>query len=270
MIYDPNKPLLRLLLVTLALIGLVVYGMSVSHIDIAMDFLARNQAPSEQYWFGTDNLGRSLWLRCFQGMLSSLNIGLTSAVVSGAIALIFAGISSINTYCDFLVRGVVDALLALPHLLLLILICFTLGGGQQGVIWAVALTHWPKLALILRGEIQRVREADYVMLSRRIGNTPFECVKKHYLPMLLPQWIVGTLLMFPHAVLHSAALSFLGFGQAAHEPSLGLLLADALRYLSTGSWWMVVFPGLILMCLVLIFDQFAKAMQQLWLRGAGC
>ncbi|EEG86874.1 hypothetical protein PROPEN_01169 [Proteus penneri ATCC 35198] len=76
MIYDPNKPLLKLLFVTLALIGLVTYGFfSISHTDIAMDFLARNQAPSEQYWFGTDNLGRSLWLRCFQGMLSSLNIG---------------------------------------------------------------------------------------------------------------------------------------------------------------------------------------------------
>ena len=120
MIYDPNRPLLRLLLVSLALIGLVTYGFSVSHTDIVMDFLARNQAPSDQYWFGTDNLGRSLWLRCFQGMLSSLNIGVTSAIVSGAIALLFAGISSINRYCDFLVRGVVDALLALPHLLLLI------------------------------------------------------------------------------------------------------------------------------------------------------
>lgn len=270
MIYDPNKPLIRLLFVALALIVLVVYGFSVSDTDITMDFLARHQAPSLQYWFGTDNLGRSLWLRCFQGMLSSLNIGVTSAVVSGIIALVFAGISSINSYCDYLVRGVVDALLALPHLLLLILICFTLGGGQQGVIWAVALTHWPKLTLILRGEIQRIREADYVILSKRIGNSSFDCVRKHYLPMLLPQWIIGTLLMFPHAVLHSAALSFLGFGQAAHEPSLGLLLSDALRYLSTGAWWMVVFPGLILMCLVLIFDQLAKALQQLWLRGAGC
>lgn len=64
-------------------------------------------------------------------MLSSLNIGVTSAVVSGAIALIFAGISSINRHCDLLVRGVVDALLALPHLLLLILICFTLGGDSK-------------------------------------------------------------------------------------------------------------------------------------------
>ena len=76
--------------------------------------------------------------------------------------------------------------------------------------------------------------------------------------------------MFPHSVLHSAALSFLGFGLAPHEPSLGILLSEALRYLSTGAWWMVVFPGAALMGLVLLFDQFAKSVQRLWLRGAVC
>ncbi len=103
-------------------------------------------------------------------------------------------------------------MLALPHLLLLVLICFTLGGGKQGVILAVALTHWPKLALILRAEILRIRETDYVMLSHRLGNSNFYCWRHHLLPLLLPQWIVGTLLMFPHAVLHSAALSFWASG----------------------------------------------------------
>lgn len=85
--------------------------------------------------------------------------------------------------------------------------------------------------------------------------------------MILPQWMVGTLLMFPHAILHSAALSFLGFGLSPHEPSLGILLSDALRYLSTGAWWLAMFPGLALVGLVLLFDQFAKSVQNLWLRG---
>ena len=109
------------------------------------------------------------------------------------------------------------------------------------MIWAIALTHWPKLTLILRSEILRVRETDYVMLAQRMGNSRLYCWRHHYLPMLLPQWIVGTLLMFPHSVLHSAALSFLGFGLAPHEASLGILLSDALRYLSTGARWLAFF-----------------------------
>ncbi|WP_145554543.1 ABC transporter permease [Yersinia canariae] len=266
MTYNPNRALFRLF-VSLALLSiLVIYGWAIYPIEIPMDLMARRQPPSLAYWFGTDSLGRDLWLRCFQGMTTSLQIGLVAAFASGVLAMLTASLCSVNKTLDYLIRGLIDSMLALPHLLLLVLICFTLGGGKNGVILAVALTHWPKLALILRAEILRIREADYVMLSHRLGNSNFYRWRHHLLPLLLPQWIVGTLLMFPHAVLHSAALSFLGFGLSPHEPSLGILLADALRYLSSGAWWLAFFPGLILVGLVLIFDQFARSLQQLWVR----
>lgn len=149
-------------------------------------------------------------------------------------------------------------------------ICFTLGGGKSGVIAAVALTHWPRLALILRADAERVAQSDYLTLTYRLGHGHLYCWRYHYFPALLPQWLTGTLLMFPHAVLHSAALSFLGFGLAPHEPSLGLLLADALRFISHGNWWLVLFPGLMLFTLVMLFDQFARAIQRLWLRSDVC
>ncbi|QHB31631.1 ABC transporter permease [Yersinia canariae] len=268
MTYNPNRALFRLF-VSLALLSiLVIYGWAIYPIEIPMDLMARRQPPSVAYWFGTDSLGRDLWLRCFQGMTTSLQIGLVAAFASGVLAMLTASLCSVNKTLDYLIRGLIDSMLALPHLLLLVLICFTLGGGKNGVILAVALTHWPKLALILRAEILRIRETDYVMLSHRLGNSNFYRWRHHLLPLLLPQWIVGTLLMFPHAVLHSAALSFLGFGLSPHEPSLGILLADALRYLSSGAWWLAFFPGLILVGLVLIFDQFARSLQQLWVRIA--
>ena len=150
MTHNPNRALLKLTGTLLMLILLGVYAIWITHTDIDMDFLARRQAPSVTHWFGTDSLGRDLWDRTFQGMATSLQIGLISALTSGLVALTMAGLSTINKGTDYLVRGVIDALLALPHLLLLILICFTLGGGKSGVIWAIALTHWPKLTLILR------------------------------------------------------------------------------------------------------------------------
>ena len=266
MTFNPQRALLRLSASLLLLILLVAYGISVSGVEVSMDLLARRQAPSTQFWFGTDSLGRDLWLRCVQGITTRLHIGLVAAFSSGVLAMLAASLCAVNKTLDFLIRGFIDSLLSLPHLLLLVLICFTLGGGKHGVILAVALTHWPRLALILRGELLRIRESDFVMLSHRLGNSSFYRWRHHLLPLLLPQWIVGTLLMFPHAVLHSAALSFLGFGLAPHDPSLGLLLADALRYLSSGAWWLAFFPGLILVSLVLVFDQFARALQQLWIR----
>jgi peptide/nickel transport system permease protein len=266
MTYNPNQALFRLIVSFVLLSGLVIYGFSIYHLDIPMELMARRQPPSSLYWFGTDSLGRDLWLRCFQGLTTSLQIGLIAAFTSGLLSLLTAALCSINKTMDYLIRGLIDSMLALPHLLLLVLICFTLGGGKEGVILAVAFTHWPKLSLILRAEILRIREMDYVKLSHRLGNSNFYRWRHHLLPLILPQWIVGTLLMFPHAVLHSAALSFLGFGLSPHEASLGILLADALRYLSSGAWWLAFFPGLILVGLVLIFDQLARALQQLWVR----
>lgn len=184
--------------------------------------------------------------------------------------MLIASLTLIHPVVDQALRLIIDTLLSLPHLLLLILICFTVGGGMRGVVLAVALTHWPKLALILRAEAQQIRTSDYMTLAQHIGNNRWYCWREHYLPALSSQWFVGTLLMFPHAVLHSAALSFLGFGLAPHDPSLGILLADALRFFSNGSWWLVVFPGLMLLLIVLLFDLCVHAIRDLWLRNPSC
>lgn len=270
MLNNPAPVLLRFILSGLLLSLLTAYGVSLLSADIPLDLMARYQPPGTVHWFGTDNMGRDLWLRCFQGALISLQIGVGAALCSGIIAMLIASLTLVNPAVDQALRLVIDTLLSLPHLLLLILICFTVGGGMQGVVIAVALTHWPRLALILRAEAQRIRTSDYMMLAQRIGNGRWYCWWAHYFPALSSQWFVGTLLMFPHAVLHSAALSFLGFGLAPHEPSLGILLAEALRFLSNGSWWLAVFPGLMLLSIVLLFDQCVRAIRHLWLRDQSC
>ncbi|MCA6927128.1 ABC transporter permease [Pectobacterium versatile] len=270
MLYNPAPAFIRLLISSLGLLFIAIYGFTSLDDPLAVNLFARHLPPDSLYWFGTDNLGRDLWTRCFQGALTSLQIGIGAALCSGIIALLMAAMSRLHPRFDVLMRLMTDAMLSMPHLLLLILICFTLGGGKSGVILAVALTHWPRLALILRAEAQRVAHSDYLTLTHQLGRGHFYCWRNHYLPALFPQWLTGTLLMFPHAVLHSAALSFLGFGLVPHDPSLGLLLADALRFLSHGNWWLVLFPGLMLFILVMLFDQFARAMQLLWLRNTTC
>ncbi|WP_421185398.1 ABC transporter permease [Aeromonas enteropelogenes] len=270
MLFNPLPSLLRQGFALVALALLAGYGWGLSAHEVPMDLLARHQPPSLAHWFGTDQMGRDLWQRAFQGTLTSLELGLGTALCSGLLAMVAASLSLIHPRCDVAVRLVIDAMLALPHMLLLILICFTVGGGMRGVILAVALTHWPKLALILCAEARRIASSDYMILARCQGMGPWRRWRAHLLPGLLPQWFIGTLLMFPHAVLHSAALSFLGFGLSAHEASLGLLLADALRYLAGGGWWLALFPGLMLLLLVLLFDQATRALQRLWFGGEGC
>jgi len=136
MLNNPAPALLRFVLSALLLALLTVYGVSLLSADIPLDLLARYQAPSAAHWFGTDNLGRDLWLRCFQGALTSLQIGIGAALCSGIIAMLVASLTLIHPTIDHLLRLIIDTLLSLPHLLLLILICFTVGGGKQGVILA--------------------------------------------------------------------------------------------------------------------------------------
>lgn len=267
---NPAPALLRFIFSSLLLGMMAVYGVSLLSVDVPIDLQARYLPPGASHWFGTDNMGRDLWLRCFQGALTSLQIGVGAAICSGVIAMLIASLTLIHPVMDQALRLIIDTLLSLPHLLLLILICFTVGGGMRGVVLAVAFTHWPKLALILRAEAQQIRTSDYMTLAQRIGNTRWYCWRAHYLPALSSQWLVGTLLMFPHAVLHSAALSFLGFGLAPHDPSLGILLADALRFFSNGSWWLALYPGLMLLLIVLLFDLCVRAIRDLWLRNPSC
>ena len=156
MLFNPFPSIVRLAVALIGLALLATYGWSLSHQDVPMDLLARQQPPSLAHWFGTDQMGRDLWLRAFQGTLTSLELGISTALCSGLLAMVAASVSLIHPRCDVAVRLLIDAMLALPHMLLLILICFTVGGGMRGVILAVALTHWPKLALILCAEARRI------------------------------------------------------------------------------------------------------------------
>lgn len=270
MLVNPLPALLRLIFSLLLLALLFGYGAGLSSQPVTMLLIERHQPPSWQHWFGTDQMGRDLWLLVFQGAYASLWLGLSTALASGVLALLMAALSHRHPITKQAVQWLIDGLLALPHMMLLILICFSAGGGMQAVVLALALTHWPKLSLLLQALLEQIEHSDYVAQSRSQGMGWLRCWRCHFWPGLLPQWLIGSLLMFPHAVLHSAALSFLGFGQAPHEPSLGILLAEALRYLSHGDWWLVVFPGFMLLTLVLIFAQLCRALQQLWLGSESC
>lgn len=247
----------------LALATLLAIQPQLAERAAASDFQARLLAPGAGHWFGTDVLGRDLLARTLQGLALSLWIGAAAALLGTLIALGLAALASLHHRADAAVGLLVDSVLGLPHLILLVLIAFALGGGTQAVIIAVALTHWPSLARVLRAELLQLQQADYVRLSRRFGKSRRYVVWHHLLPALLPHCLVGGLLLFPHAILHEAALTFLGFGLSPGQPAIGVLLAESMRYLSAGYWWLGVFPGLGLLLLVLAFDRLGNALRRL-------
>ena len=222
---------------------------------VAPDFAARLSPPDWQHWFGTDQMGHDMLARTLKGLNTSLWVGLVASTCSVLIATVLAIVSIAGgKWVDGLVSLLVDAAIGLPHLVLLILICFALGGGPVAVTLAVALTHWPRLTRILRAEVLQIRQAPYVVAARHFGRSWASIAFGHILPHLLPQMLVGLVLMFPHAILHEASLTFLGFGLDPTRPAIGVMLADSMRYLTAGKWWLGLFPGLCLLALVLCFD----------------
>lgn len=225
---------------------------------------ARRQPPSLEHPFGTDRLGRDLLARTVVGLRLSLAIGAAAAVISALIAAVLGAAAGIfGRWVDTATGWLIDLFLALPHLVLLFLIAVAAGRGARGVLIAVALTHWPSLARVLRAEARRVVASDYVATARRLGRSPTAVARGHLARHLAPQLMVGTILLFPHAILHEAALSFLGLGLPPHAPAVGILLADAMRELSAGTWWLALLPGLALLLVVKLVDTIGQQLRAL-------
>ena len=246
------------------LLGVACGSWWLGTVGLDADFDARLSAPSLSHWFGTDQMGHDMLARTIHGLAVSLQVGLVAASISVVIAAalaIFA--TACGRWADALVAFLVDVAMGLPHLVLLILISFALGGGTSAVIIAVSVTHWPRLTRILRAEILQLRNADFVLASRRMGKPWSDIGLRHFLPHLWPQLLVGLVLLFPHAILHEAALTFIGFGLEPSKPAIGILLSESLRFLMAGKWWLGLFPGLSLLALVLCFDAIGNGLRVL-------
>ena len=254
-LYPANLRTKTFVIIILSIIVIVTIFISGYFVrDIPTSFISANQMPSFEHIFGTDWMGRDMFTRTLKGLGLSVQIGAGASILSSLIAICLSFIGSTNKYLDGAIAWLVDLFLSIPHILLIILISIALGGGAFGVTLGVALTHWTSLTRVLRAEIKQIQTSDFVKLSERFGKSKLWIARKQILPLVTTQIIVGTILIFPHAIMHEASVTFLGFGLSPHEPAIGIILSESMKYLATGNWWLALFPGLALLILVLLFD----------------
>ena len=191
-------------------------------------------------------------------------VGLLAATVSSVIALVLGCAAALGgKRVDAVISWLIDLMMGIPHIVLLVLISYAIGKGFWGVTIGVAVTHWPSLARVVRAEVLQCRESKFVEVARKLGQSPARIALHHMVPYVLPQFVVGLILLFPHAILHEAAITFLGFGLPPEQPAIGVILNESMSYLSTGAWWLAVFPGLALMATVLLFDVAGQSLRKL-------
>lgn len=205
--------------------------------------------------FGADKNGRGILRRVGHGMSVSMWAGLVSVSLSlfvGASLGLMAGF--IGGWIDSVVMRVMDVILSFPSLLLAVALVTAVGPGLRNGMIAVGITQIPVFARLARSMSISIRNQDYVMAARSIGTGNTRILIHHVLPNSLAPLIVQTTLGLGTAVIETAALGFLGLGQQPPFPELGKMLADSQQSLASAKWWVMVFPGVTIIFIVLGFN----------------
>lgn len=259
-----QSTLIFLAAATLFLVCVTAAGILLEDRALETDFSRINLAPCLRYPFGTDWMGRDMFMRTFAGLSLSIRIGVLTAAVSAVTALLLGTAAAVlGKKADVVISWVTDLVMGIPHILLVMLISIACGRGFAGIVAGVSLSHWPSLARVIRGEVIQLKEAPYILAAEKLGVSKLTNVRRHMIPHLLPQFLTGTILLFPHAILHEASVTFLGFGLSSEQPAIGVILSESMQYLTTGRWWLALFPGLALVAVVVIFALLGERVRML-------
>lgn len=249
----------------LTYIGLVIAGIVV-FVAIFAPFLAmhdvtaqnlelRFAAPSAEHWFGTDGLGRDVFSRVLFGARISLQVGIIVVAVSAVVGIFIGSIAGFyGGWVDRILSGYLfNVFLAFPGLLLAIAFVAFLGAGLEKLIIALCIIGWVGYARVMRGQVLKVREYDFVQAARALGASNMRILFTHILPNAIQPLIVQSSLGMAGAVLSEATLSFLGLGIPPPAPSWGTMIEEARNFFSIYPH-VLFFPGAAIALTVLAFN----------------
>ena len=252
------------ILILILLAAIVIAGDCIPSEHYTENFRIKKQAPSLEHLFGTDAAGRDMLFRSLKGLSTSVKIGLGSAIVSAVLALALGlAAALLGGFADSLITWLIDLCMSIPHLVLMIMISMLVGKGAKGVALAVALTHWPGITRIVRAEVKQISTATFIRTAQKLGQSRLKIALFHIFPHVFPQFIVGLVLMFPHAIMHEASITFLGFGLSMDSPAIGVILSESMKYLTVGLWWLAVLPGSMLIAVVILLNILGKNIEVL-------
>jgi peptide/nickel transport system permease protein len=227
------------------------------------DLTSRLLAPSAEFWFGTDSLGRDVFARVIVGSRGALEVALSVVALAigiGVPAGLYAGYT--DGWGSQLVMRLTDVFLAVPQLILALSIAQLIGRGLDSAMVALALTYWPFFCRTVYGEVRRLRNALFIEAQRSLGASTTRILFMHILPNVASAVIVRATIGMGFTIMTTAVLGFLGVGATPPNPDWGLSVAEGRDYLPQ-SWWAVTFPGLGIFITVLGFNLFGDGLRDL-------
>lgn len=225
------------------------------------DLMNTNQPPSWTHWFGTDDLGRDMFVRTWMGARISLTIGLAAALIDLIIGMIYGGVMGyVGGRTDEIMNKFAEILYSIPYLLVSILLLVVMKQGLGTIILALTITGWINMSWIVRGEIMQLKNREYVLASRSMGASGSRLLFRHLLPNAMGPIIVTLTLSVPNAIFSEAFLSYLGLGVQEPISSLGSMISSALS-----GWmlypWRLLFPAVLISLIMLAFNVFGDGLR---------
>lgn len=240
-------------IVLLIIISIVVPMVSdIGYAD--QDFNNVNAGPSSEHWFGTDNLGRDLFIRVLYGARISLSIGLAASLINLIIGVLYGGISGLmGGKVDRIMMNIVDVLYSVPTLLYVILLMVVFKPGLMNIFIALGISYWLQMARIVRGQVLSIKEQEFVLAAVSMGASKWRLLIKHLIPNAVGAIVVSWSLSIPDAIFTEAFLSFIGLGVSAPMASWGVLASEGINSMR-GYPFQLFFPAAAISLTMLAFN----------------
>lgn len=248
-----GKPVFAAALLLLIAAGCLCAELLMTHDPSYMNLKNYSTAPSAEFLFGTDTMGRDIFSMIWYGGRISLFIGLVSTLISTAIAIVFGAISgSAPEWLDTILMRLTEILLSVPNLLVVILIQAILGTANVvSLSFVIGITSWTSIAKIVRTEVRQIRSSEYVIAAKCMGGGFFYVLWKHLTPNFVSSIMFMVVMNVRSAIVAESTLSFMGIGLPLEIISWGSMLSLSEKALMTNSWWIILIPGIFLVTTLL-------------------
>jgi len=260
--------IVSLIVIIVVVAGAILVPMISKYSYEANDLSATYLKPSAEHWFGTDNLGRDLFVRNFYGARYSLLIAVLAAIINLVIGVLYGGIAGyFGGMVDNILMRIVDIIYSIPLTIYVIIFMAILnkpgaaGSGLLTIVLGLSISYWIGMARIVRGDVLQLKQQEFVLAAKSLGASNIRILIRHLIPNCIGSIMVTLTLLIPEAVFTEAFLSFIGLGIAAPRASLGTLANEAMVGIYTYPY-QLVFPSIMICLIILAFNLFGDGLSQ--------
>lgn len=261
---EKDVPWISVILLIVIVMGCLAAEVVMTKDPSYLDLMNYNVAPNEEFLFGTDTLGRDIFSGIWYGGRISITIGFLATIISTFIAVLYGSISGIGpAWLDTLMMRFTEIFLSIPGLLLVLFLQAIFGDANViSLSIVIGVTSWASIAKVIRTEVRQIRNSEYVIAAKCMGGKFFYILRKHLSPNFIAAIMFMVVMNVRGAIGAESTLSFMGMGLPLEIISWGSMLSLAERALMTESWWMIVFPGVFLVTLLMCLTNIGNYMRK--------